>query len=86
MKIDKLLIGTKLMWDAPKPYEGYRAPNTLDDSKILYTAIVSERDKDAHPRGTKIKTIGSSNWMGSENTFLRFPTEEELENYKWPEI
>jgi hypothetical protein len=83
MKINDLPIGTKLMWDAPLPFEGYVSSFSRDKSKILLTAIVSERDT-KHPKGTRINTGQSNNWIGSENEYLRLPTEEELEKYEWP--
>lgn len=85
MKINDLPIGTKLMWDAPNPFENYENPTSLDKTKILYTVIVAERVTN-HPKGTKIRTLRSDNWMGNENQYLRYPTEIELEKYEWPKL
>lgn len=85
MKINDLPIGIKLMWDAPLPFEGYVSAFSIDKSKILLPSIVSERD-DNHPKGTRIYTGQFNNWMGSENEYLRLPTEDELEKDEWPTL
>jgi len=87
MRIDKLPIGTKLMWDAPLLFEGYDNSRSLDKSKILYTAIISKKVTNINqPKGVRVKTGIKNNWMGYEQEHLRLPTKEELEIYKWPEL
>lgn len=77
MKIDKLKIGTKLMWD-PK------ANNPVTKKKILYPAMVLDQHLDLDC--VRILTGGSTNFMGPIETSLRLPTDKELEELTWPEI
>lgn len=87
MIIKDLPIGTKLMWDAPEPYNGYSSyTKTTILGRICYPAIVVNREELIIELGTKIRTGEKSNWMGDENEFLRLPTEEELTTLTWPNI
>lgn len=82
MKIDKLKVGTKLMWDA--------SPNCYvnePDKLIIYPAIVSDTNPPNKMSLVKIKTSSyQANWMGPEQQYLRLPTEKELKTLIWPEI
>lgn len=74
--INKLPIGTKLMWDAPLN------PHINPHQRITYPAIVTDR----HwlRKWIKIKTQGTSQWMGPKSEFLRLPTSHELKTHSWP--
>lgn len=77
MKIDKLPIGTKLMWDTE---------STIGGGKYIYPAIITMYHIQPHPLKVKIKTKLTSSWMSEECEYLRYPTEEELNSLQWPEI
>lgn len=76
--INKLPVGTKLMWDAP--------PNELieKNKRIIYPSIVIDR----HWTRTmvKIKTYSTAQWMGPKSEYLRFPTEDEHNRLTWPSL
>jgi hypothetical protein len=83
MNIKGLKNGTKLIWDAPEPYKGY-SKNPKHPGRVFYPAmVVEENNPKANELGVKIKTLGSTNWMGFDNENLRFPTSEELLTEKW---
>jgi hypothetical protein len=88
MNISNLKIGTKLMWDAPEPFEGYAMNlfmqgRSTNAQRITYPAIVVDR----RPiNGTKIKSGNKGNWMGDEEEYLRMPTITELNTLTWPEL
>jgi len=85
MRIDNLDVGTKLMWDAPLPYEGYNA-DTLVPGRIVKTMIISEIHPSVPEIGRRVKSTmdGNGQWVGKANQYLRLPTEEELNKYEWP--
>lgn len=76
--IKNLQIGTKLMWDA--------SPNSLVDpnKRIIYPAIVVQ--KHWNKQMVLIKSGNTTNWMGPQSDYLRYPTDEELQTLTWPTI
>ena len=76
MKVNKLPVGTKLMWDA-------RVSN-LDvfDNSLVYPAIVIEQHH--NKQWVKIKTTNNASWVGPYQDYLRLPTQEELDTLTWP--
>lgn len=86
MIIKDLPPGTKLMWDAPLPFPGYRNSNSTQKDRIVYPMIITNRIPKIPELGKHLKSSSSGNWMGFENENLRLPTEEELNTLKWPDI
>lgn len=81
INLEGLPVGTKLIWDAPEPFEGY-AKNSKHPNRVFYPATVIGQDpKKKH---TLIKTSEhSNNWMGYDSEYLRLPTKEELKDEVW---
>lgn len=85
MNIDNLILGTKLMWDAPEPFDGYaKDVYKRDDHRIIYPYIVTNR-KSKNPFLTcHIKSsLFKGHWIRGEVPQLRYPTKEELNTLTW---
>ncbi len=86
MNIKDLPAGTKLMWDAPLPFEGYISRTSISKDRIVYPEIISNRKLKVPELGRHLISVsGKGNWMGFEQEHLRFPTEEELNTLTWPD-
>jgi hypothetical protein len=89
MEIKDLPIGTKLMWDAPIPFEGYYNENKDYPGRIVYPCTLGKRHhlkgepQDSMRMVHGPKTI-NKNWMRAIE-YLRYPTEEELLKFEWPD-
>lgn len=77
MNISELPTGTKLVWDAPEPYEGYTG-------RLYYPVIISQVN-DFH-KAVLIKCDKKSTWIMGEVNCIRLPNETELINLKWPTL
>jgi hypothetical protein len=79
MNIMNLAAGTRLMWDAPEPYPGYRA-----GGRVIYPVTVG----DFSPHNPEaFRHVVFNEWSApymDESEWLREPTEQELETLKWP--
>ncbi len=66
------------MWDAPT--------NELIDpeKRIIHPVIIGHKHYDRP--WVKVHSDLSSNWMGPEQEYLRYPTSEELNTLTWPEL
>lgn len=78
--LSKLPVGTKLMWDAPNVY--------LTGSKIgcpiiCPAIIVGHSEKNPLLGALIAASIHNKQYMGNENEYLRFPTENELKTLSW---
>lgn len=70
LNIQKLPVGTRLMWDSTVK------ETTGSSKRILHPAIITQRHWILPV--VKVKLPGSSNWMGPTSEYLRFPTDMEL--------
>lgn len=88
MNVDNLTPGTKLVWDAPEPFEGYAGKYQgmyKKQGRVYYPCVVTNK-KSSNPLLTcHIQTAGNTfHWLSGENEWLRLPTEEELNNLTFP--
>jgi hypothetical protein len=86
MKITNLTPGTKLMWDAPLPFDGYLGKHAPE--RLIYPALIiySAPPNVALKECRRVKTGHSINWMGPDVDNLREPTKEELNALTWPTL
>ena len=85
MNVDNLPKGTKLIWEAPEPYEGYsKKLGYKKEGRVYYPCVVTGRKTKNNLLTCHIQTPNSSHWLSGEIEHLRFPTEEELNNLEFP--
>lgn len=76
--LHKLSKRTKLVWDAR--HVGNYAKNAY------YPALVVSEKNENPKLGALIKFPNNQHWIKSPDNFLRFPTNNELEVLKWPDL
>lgn len=87
MKVKNLPIGTKLVWDAPIPFEGYHNENPNYPGRIVYPVMVGEHHglKSGPQKEMRMMYTRDNNgqWI-TESDYLRKPTDDELLKFTWP--
>lgn len=76
MTIYNLKPGTRLLWDAPSPYE--------EGKRLIYPALVTHRHHTN--QWVMVLTGHVSHWMGPQSEYLRWPTDAELQEYSWDSL
>ena len=89
MKLLGLPVGTKLMWDAPEPFDGYaKSRYNSDDHRVMYPCVIADITPSNPVLGVLVNhNSHKGNWMGRDDVnFLRLPTEQELATITWFEL
>lgn len=88
MNVDNIKPGTKLVWDAPEPFEGYAEKYTRitkKEGRVYYTCVATNRKSNNNL--VHIQTAGNTfHWMSGEVEHLRLPTEDELNTLEFPDM
>ena len=85
MNVDHLKPGTKLMWDAPEPYQGYSKDKNYP-GRVVYPIIVTSKTPPNNKLTCHIRSSVSGSFLYGDIEYLRYPTEEELKNFTWPDL
>lgn len=90
MKLKNIKPGTKLVWNAPEPYQGYARKGLFKkEGRVYYTCIVTNKKSTNSLLTHHLQTIGNTfHWMSENNDYeyLRLPTEEELNTLEFPKM
>jgi hypothetical protein len=88
MNVDNLKPGTKLIWDALEPFEGYSLLHKnmyQKEGRVYYPCVVTNRKSNNSALKCHVQTAGGTfHWMSGEHEYLRLPTNEELETLEFP--
>ncbi len=88
MTLKNLPSGTKLVWDAPIPFEGYHKENPDYPGRIVYPVTLGEHYHGYYsPFKENMRMLYTNNDKGqwiTESNYLREPTSEELLKFTWP--